>query len=266
MSTAEQDIATPVEEQPTTGTPPVDKPQFRMNADVDANGVRAFIHLPNQFQFDDIRRKALAAKARRVRQLRDPEADAFIILDEEMDRLRRHGEVETLVEEIARKDWWKDHLEAVADVREEERFAHIEDDEQRHLTLRALPEDERPADEYAELERTVAAYDEAVVTKRNERQEPRKEALGGLHIDDLVERVRDMRVEGESDTVFNLTFTKYQIASCALKVDEDGKPTRERYFANVEAVEGADPVTIDTLTAAFTELEQQFGRGLGGNV
>lgn len=265
MSTTEQDLPTADEAPQVTDTPPVEKPTFKMNALVDEDGVRAFIRLPNQFQFDEIRRKALAAKARRVRQLHDPESDSFVILDEEMDRLRREGDVEKLVEEVVAKDWWRDHLEAVKDTREEERFAHVEDDEARYTALRALDAAKRPAEEYAELERTIEAYDKAVTESREERQRPRKEALRALDMDELVERIRDLRVADEADKVFNLTFSKHQMAACTLTVDDKGKPTRTRYFDNVEGVENADPTTIDILSYSFNQLEQQFGRGLEGN-
>lgn len=263
MSTTEQTPAPPEAEVPTT--PPVERPKFQMHRFVDEEGVKAHISLPNQFQFEDIRRRALAAKARRVRQLRDPETDAFIVLDDDMDRLRREGDPEELIEEIVRKDWWRDHTEATKDARERERFAHIADDEARYILLEAMPEGERPADEYAELKRTMDAYDEAITQAREERQNPRREALRALPLDNLVEKVRDLRIEAEGDAVFNMTFSKHQLAACTREVDDNDKPKRSRYFANVEDVENADPVTIDTLTRAFNELEQQFGRGLAGN-
>lgn len=259
MSTAEQTTEAPT-------TPPVEAPKFEMHRIVDEEGVKAHISLPNQFQFEDIRRRALAAKARRARQLRDPETDAFIVLDDDMDRLRRNGNKADLIEEIVRSDWWRDHTEAVHDVREQEQYAHVADDEARMVVLEAMEESERPEDEYNELRRTLEAYDEAITKAREERQAPRREALDKLDIDALVEKVRDLRIEAEGDAVFNMTFTKHQLASCTAEVSDMGKSLTSRFFDSVEAVENADPVTIDTLTRAYTELERQFGRGLVGNV
>src|SRR3954465_4912909 len=76
----------------------------------------AWCRLPNQLQHQEIRERALAAKARRIRQLRDPESDAAQILASDMDELRRVASHEDLVDELVRKDWWKRQMEAMGDI------------------------------------------------------------------------------------------------------------------------------------------------------
>src|SRR4051794_11552830 len=49
----------------------------------------AYCRMPNQFQHAQIREFGLAAKARRMRQLRDPDADSHQILEAEMENLLR---------------------------------------------------------------------------------------------------------------------------------------------------------------------------------
>src|SRR5262245_8571172 len=46
----------------------------------DPGHFHAWCRLPNQFQHQDIRERALAAKARRIRQLRDPATDGYDVL------------------------------------------------------------------------------------------------------------------------------------------------------------------------------------------
>jgi hypothetical protein len=74
----------------------------------------AWCRLPNQLQHEDIRERALAAKARRIRQLRDPECDAYQILESDMSELLRIGDEGLIVDELANKDWWKRQIDAMA--------------------------------------------------------------------------------------------------------------------------------------------------------
>lgn len=240
-------------------------PKFKMTDKVAYGDLTLFIRLPNQFQHASIREKALAAKARRVRQLRDPEADAFLVLDEEMDALIRTGDESTIVEQIVSKDWWKDHLEATKDVREDEDFEHVEEDQRRFDALIDMPEDERPAEEFAELERHLTRYNEAVDAAREERQKPRRESLAERPIEDLVADIREERITTEANGAFNMTFTKWQVFTCTHEVDDKGKAKTKRYFESVEDVEAADADLLDALTAGFNALERQFTRGLTGN-
>lgn len=263
MTVAEQD--TPVTEPDEVATPVEEsRPKPRSNMVVDLTDGRAFIRLPNQFQHADVRLKALAAKARRMRQLRDPEADAYVILEAEMDDLVRAGDTEPLIDEIVRKDWWKDHMDGAADVKEREEFAHIEEDQQRHVEMLALADDKRDAEEFAELERHLLAYNTAVEQARDERQKPRRNALADQDITDLVSIVREDRISAEGNAVFNLNFTKYEVFTCTHCVDDNGKPTK-RYFDHIEQAEEADPDDLRALTEGFQELEATFSGGLMGN-
>lgn len=253
--TEPEEVATPVEES---------RPKPRSSTIVDLTDGRAFIRLPNQFQHADVRLKALAAKARRMRQLRDPEADAYVILEAEMDDLVRGGDTAPLIDEIVRKDWWKDHMDAVADVKEREEFAHIEEDQERHVEMLALPEDKRDGEEFAELERHLLAYNKAVEEGREARQKPRRDALADQDITDLVSIVREDRISAEGNAVFNLNFTKFEVFTCTHCVTDDGKPTK-RYFDTIEEAESADPDDLRALTEGFQELEASFNSGLMGN-
>lgn len=263
------EVETPVEAPPEPDATTTVEQTFRYYAvvEVPEQDFRAFIRLPNQFQHADIRQKAMAAKARRVRQLRDPEADASVILEGELDELFRANDKAPIIDELLSKDWWKDHLESIKDAREDEAFGHIDDDERRLAELEAKPAEERPAEEYEELERHVAKFHDLVETKRNERQKPRRDAFEAMDLSDLIDLLREHRIGIESNNVFNLNFSMWEWLSGTYHVvEEDGKAKPgERYFASVEEVANADPATLARLGEAYRDLESSFQRGLVGN-
>lgn len=260
MTTAEQD--TPTTEAPTPIA--ASTPTFRFNDTVTLpNGDTVMARLPNQFQQEDVSLKAAAAQARRMRQMRDPEADAYVVLESDMDDLSRSNDREAVIEELVDKDWWKDHLEAIKDVQETEEFKTIEEDMRRLEALTNRPEDQRPEEEYAELERHVTRYNEAVEAARDKRSEPRRRALDDRDLTDLIADVRESRIAAEGKRAYDRAFTLHEIATGTYYVADD-KPTT-RYFASVEDVECADPEVLHVLQSAFSALERQFNRGAVGN-
>lgn len=263
MSIAEQ------AEQSEPEAPAPKKPTMRFAEVVELpTGESVYARLPNQFQHDDISIKARAAQARRMRQLRDPETDSFVVLDADMDDLLREGDKDSLVEEIIGRDWWRDHLEAIKDVQEGEPFSDIEDDMARLEEMLRKPEDERDDDEVGELERHVEAYNTAVEVARDERQRPRREALSARTIDDLVVDIREGRIAAQGKSAFNRTFSMWEMMLGTFHLTEhgDGKPhPTNRYFEDVSDVENGDPEVLSALATAFATLEGQFSRGAVGN-
>lgn len=237
----------------------------------------AWCRLPNQFQQRIMREKGLAAKARKVRQLRDPETDAGAILDEDLDSIARRGDdaIEELVDELLQRDWWKDYLDAAGDVGEIEedatpegeepakRFAHIEDDQLRLEKLKALPEDERPHDEYLELNRHVAAYHEAVRLRLEELRAPKKQALEAKGIDGLVDLVRDARIETAGTDEFMHTYSAWEWLYGTLRGRAGGQQAQQVWH-DLETLEDAAPEVIEEIKAVFQDLERTK-QGAAGN-
>src|SRR3954467_14400079 len=60
----------------------------------------AWIRLPNPYQRKDILEKARAARARRMRTLRDTESDARAVIDDDLDTIRQDGDKGILVDEL----------------------------------------------------------------------------------------------------------------------------------------------------------------------
>jgi hypothetical protein len=223
----------------------------------------AWCRLPNQFQHRAIRDKALAARARKTRLLRDPEADAYAILEEELDELARGGDVakEAIVGELLDKTWWKDYLEAVKDLAEvetdegEKKWGTVAADQTRHLELVELPEDQRPADEFAELERHLTAYNEALVARHAEIMKPRREGFETRDLNDLIDELRSERIGGQASEEFMHVYSAESWLVGAQRY-KNGPPC----FADSKALAAAAPEVIDALQATFDDLEQTKAR------
>ena len=234
----------------------------------EAEHFHAFCRLPNQFQHSDIRQRALAAKARRLRQLKDPEADSYQILEADMEILLAEGDREALVDELVNAEWYKDHLQAVRELQEGEGdkdspWATVDKDRERLQQILALDPDRRPAEEQAELERHLAKYDEAVEKTRDAIQKPRRDAMGALEMSELVDLVRKQRIDAEVNSAFMETYSKWEWFSGTTK-PTTGK-LRERVFATIDELEQADVEIINALRDTFSELEAALQRGATGN-
>ena len=228
----------------------------------DRSHFHAWCRLPNPLQQAEIRQRALAAKARKIRQLRDPCADVHEILEEELAGLAREGERARtrITEELLALDYWRDYYEAMMEVRQiddesseddAKLYAHVEDDQARFMRLSAMPEADRPADEHAELEKHLARYQKALDAALSMRQEPKRDALDGLSVSELLEQLRDKRIEGEAQREFQRVFEIHEWLSCAY-ASPDGAPV----LADLEILERAAPEIVAGLQATFTDLKR----------
>lgn len=230
---------------------------------VNGCGDRAHFHawcrLQNPLQQAEIRERALAAKARKIRQLRDPATDGYEILEEEFEARAREGDRgrAAAIEELLELDFWRDYYQAMQDVRQLDdpnsdeddvkRFARIADDQARLLRLEGMPD--RPSDEYEELQRHVAAYQEAIDEELKRIGDPKRAALEALDTGGLLAQLRDKRIEAESQREFQRVFEIHQWLSCAYR-HRGGPPA----FADLAALEQAAPEVIEGLQAVFLDL------------
>lgn len=226
----------------------------------------AWCRLPNELQVRDIREKAKAAKARRARQLRDPEADSFEILEDEIGELARLGDAAKaeIVEDLLNKTWFSDYLEAVNEVREEEDaegekvYATVEEDDKRFHELKEMDPEQRPQEEYDELDRHLAGYTEKVEAALRELQKPRRESLEGRDINSLIDEVREDRIATAAMEDFNVAYSTWEWYLCSYVT-----PNGLRRFESIKAMHAAAPEVIAGLKETFNELERGFGEGVG---
>lgn len=229
----------------------------------DAGHFHAWCRMPNQFQHTDIRQRAMAAKARRIRQMRDPASDSNAILEADMDELARTASHDELVDAVIAHDWWKRQLQASQDAEEDERFEHIDRDRERWQELTAMDPEARPREEFAELERHFAAFGEAIEKRVAELEGPLRDALSARDTNDLVDMIREERISSEASQAFMDTYSKWEWYAGTLI---PARPTPSiRAFQTVEDLEGAAPEVVEALRATFAELETNLQRSLRGN-
>jgi hypothetical protein len=224
----------------------------------------AWCHVPNQIEHERIREKAAAAKARRTRLLRDPDSDAYEILEGELGELERAGERvrEDLVVELTASDRNREYREALTDVVElevdaegeegaERPFEHIYDDQQRFRALADMSEEERPQDEYAALERHLNDFLRRVRQRQDERMQPILEAMRARDLTELIELVRLDRIRSEGEDVFMRTYSRHEWVLCTLR-----HPGGKRLFAELSALDGIAPEVYTALDDAYLDLER----------
>lgn len=229
----------------------------------------AWIRLPNPFQHRDIQEKAAAAKARRLRALREDDSDARVTLELQLDLMRESRSV--LIEEIVDKDFPDDYTQAIREVdaledetwepdpeSDEEQappklYAHIDQDREELARQRELDDEQRDAGEFERLQSTVAAYDAAVQDALKAIQDPRREALHARPMDELLEIVRRERIEALGVEAYLHTYNTWQMYVCTLK--REG--AQERVWPSIEAMKYQESSeVIFEVSGAFQELEE----------
>lgn len=237
----------------------------------------AYCRLPNQFQHDKLREKALAAKGRRTRQLKDPETDAYDALEGAIDQLAADGDESRpfLIEELLAPTRWQRFLEATGDVQAIEGdpdpdaedgdeppklYAGVVDDQRRLQELEAMEPEERPQDELEELRRHLDKYATAVAERERELEQPVRAALEALDLNALLDRVRQNRIRIESSQEFRSTYDRWEWATCTLR-----HPDGPRRFASVEEVERIPQEVYVALKALYDDLEQLSNEVVSGN-
>jgi hypothetical protein len=227
----------------------------------DPQHFHAWCRLPNQFQHESIREKALAAKARRIRTLKDPESDGHTIVEFALDELRATGDTEAIVAEILQKDRMKRHIAVVEELKATEEFEHIDEDRERLRALEGEPEETRPADEFATLQRHVGEFEETVVQKKDEAEEPEKQALMQRSLDDLIDMVRQDRIERDGARQFMDTFGRWEWFIGTMKTPTPAKAMdyeNQRYFASIKHLEATADEVLNALDITFAGLEAEL--------
>lgn len=226
----------------------------------------AWIRLPNQFQVVSLKEKADAAAARKMRVLRDEESDSRAILEGELAELERQNDHGGLVEQVVNADFLKDHMAAMVAVRtdEERGFTTIEDDRERLRALELVPAEDRPEEEFDELQKHVGAYVDAVNAEREELQAPLKASLEAKSLDELIDLVRENRIQGISKEASEEAYAVWQWYVCTLAPKDPAKPgfPQDRVYGSIDHLKAAAPEVILALREGFQDIEAAAGRSL----
>lgn len=252
-------------------TQPIDALKWYEIVEVPEVGFKAFCRLPNDFQHKDIREKAMAAKARRRRQLKHPETDAYEILEADLDLLSEDGGKEAIITELLTVDSIHDRNQAVLDLTEEEEWEHIRQDQERFRSIVGMAEEDRPEDEFKEVTEHLRQYGEAIQVRMEEIAKPRREALEARDHSDLVDMVRERRIDSDSRRAFMDAYSFWQMLAGTLALPDDFDPENlgksmpsKRYFTE-DGLRGADPTIVSTLTETFERLEGNLASLTSGN-
>lgn len=258
---------------------PKDSRSEKMPACNDEGHFHAWVRLPNPFQIKDIAEKARAARARRVRSLKDPESDAYVILENELDALRDEDMRVLMVEELIDRDFTRDYDEALREVLEIEDpsfvpenegdvvpklYGNIEQDQEEYARQTQLPEEQRDED-YDELHRTVQRFSEAIQTELAKIIDPKRKTLTeDRTVEELVEMVRQERVNQSGTDAYLHTFNSWQWFVCTYK-PRKGVPN-ERVFQDFTQFRlDTPPEVIRELQSAFQSLEVELAGSRRGN-
>lgn len=225
--------------------------------------VHLWIRLPNPFQHASIREKAQAAKARRLRLLRDEDSDARIVIEGALEDAISGEDRESLIEEIANKEFMQDHLKAMRNVMEDEEFKTVEDDQERARALQAMDSAERPHEEYEELQSHLAKFNERVTSERDKLQAPLRESVAEKSIEELADLVRKDRIQADAQVAFNDSYSKWEWFVGTLKPrDPDKGLPVDRHFSSIDQLAAMPPEVYNALDYHFTQIEAAQGRAL----
>jgi ribosomal protein L16 Arg81 hydroxylase len=238
----------------------------------DPEHFHAWCRLANQFQLRDITEKSHAARARRIMALKDPDSDARIIMEEELQRIRESDMKDLLIDEILDQDFNEVMLEAVrtvddidAEIPELESegeepvklYATIDQDREEYRRLRDLPEDQRGED-FDKLEQRVEAHAKAVTDEKDRILKVKREPLEKMDWDQLIEIVRSDRIKEEGDQAALQAFNTWHWYVCTYKPVPQGRPS-ERVFSSYNAMRyEADSAVVAAIEATFADLESRL--------
>lgn len=243
--------------------PDADTCEQRMDGSCENNmHFHAWCRVPNQFQHGSLREKALAAKARKLRLLRDPESDARTILDSGIEELVHMEARDAMIEELAQKDFLNDYLGAVKEMGEEEEYKTIEEDRERFRALDAMDEEQRPGEEYAELKKHLDEYGAKVHEVYQGNQKPLRDSLDERSTEELGDLLRDQRMENEAQQAFNAAYSQWEQYIGTLKCCPDDKLPSDRYFSDINLMIAAAPEVVEALEQTFQDLDAEASRSL----
>lgn len=233
----------------------------------DPEHFHAWVRLPNPYQHREISAKARAAQARKRRQLRDSETDGHVILEAELDELRLAKTKVPIIEALIARDWAEDYLQATNDLAEEEEWSTIEHDQQRMHEIDSMSEEERPNDEYVELGKHLEAYRVALDERVKVICQPKRSSFESQDLNELVDSLREQRIEGIATEDFLHTFGAWEIivGTYTTKADLTTRKHRERLFSHVDELREEAPEVIDALKLTFDSLRVSHSDSGTGN-
>lgn len=225
----------------------------------DPKHFHAWVTLPNSFQIRDITDKARAARARKARALRDPESDAYAVLEAEIDDLFTFQH-EALLDSLARAEVDKHIRTIVSGLEDDDRFEFHAQDAEEYNRLLTVPEEERDKEEFDRLEQDMAVYAEELQKEIDAAHARELEKLKALPDDQVRELERRSRIDAISTETYLFTYYTWAMYVGAREPATDGFPSR-RKFKSPDDFKLAPPEVVNALREKIRELEGRMSRG-----
>lgn len=233
----------------------------------------AWVRLPNPLQRRDIMDKAQAARARKMRELRDPDSDAAAILEDDLAAITEDMR-DDLIEEMLAREFSEHQYKATVEVLDIDSEDDPGDDgeapklygliDQDIEELARLEEAEDRDDEaIARLSKHIDAYHAAVTERTEELQSSRRSALAELPFETIIDRVRKDRMEWIAGEVQMAAFQNWQMFVCTLKPRSTGRPTKRVWDDFSDMRFNAAPEAISAVRDTLTRLGDTWAGSLG---
>lgn len=229
----------------------------------------AWVRMPNQFQNEEITEKADAAKARRLRLLRDPESDARAIMEAAIDELIAGLSDAELVDEILAEGHLDARALAESEVQREaesDLYKHLHTDLERYAALREMGDD-RPQEEFDALDKHLDEYFARVNARVKVIQAPKRKAAEAKERVDLRADLLEQRIQAEIGRYWYSTFELWTwIAGTYTLVGKwtNGRPA-DRYFTTESSLRDASVEAIEAIKGGFSDLYQALRKDAQGN-
>ena len=244
----------------------------------DPEHFHAWCRLPNPIQQEAIRKKGAAAKARLVRRYTDRDSDESVVLDSELAAMADPVFVGGLIDELLAAQFTTDYIEADQNVREMERFEHYPEDRAEYARLEET-EGQKPVDEqsaeYKDLADNSTAFIETLREEVEKIQGPKREEFKSRSVDEIVELVRNKRIEGFADNEFLDVFNTWVWLVGTFRVDiHDAlrRPTKQMWerlgvadLPEAGTMFAESPEVVNELRQTYGELQVSLQRASSGN-
>jgi hypothetical protein len=237
----------------------------------------AWCRLPNDFQRREIIEHATAAGARKRRQMRMEGTTAHEVLEEGLDRLlREEGGLDKIRDELLAGTWYRDYMDAVRETRDlddpdwtpgegeadddaPKLFADIDQDTARFQRLQSEGYDPK-GDELKELAAHMALYQVRIQERLEARIAPRRQGFEALDSNELLDLLRNKRVELAGQDEFMHHYAAHEWLACTYTQ----RASDDTYFRDLKHMENASPEVLFHLRETFGDLER-IAQGASGN-
>lgn len=235
---------------------------------VDPDHFHAWVCLANAFQTRDIGDKARAAKARKIRTLKDagepgkPDtaSDSYVTLEVILDELAT-TDMEQVIDEVTQESVSKQLGVIFGEMKEEERFENADQDSEELARQRLLPEDERDTEEFALLEKSQEEFATELERRVAERKDRERQTLRDLPDEQIIAMLRKKRINEMASEAYMHTYYTWLVFVGTRKFDQHN----ERKFKAINDMKTSAPEIVSGLRDKINELEDNIQAGSGGS-